>query len=166
MGLSLNLSLAELEKVLYYEAFIVTSSATHDQEGGLEVGRILTEQQYIELKEAGAEFEAGMGGEVIKDILKTIDLDLDNKNLRRELKAATTEATRVKKLLKGVIESMLKSDNRPDWFMMDIILVLPPDLRPLVPLEAGRFATSDLNDLYRRVINRNNRLRRLKNLTP
>ena len=106
-----------------------------------------------------------MGGETIKSILKTLDLDIENKELRRELKAATTEASRVKiiKRLK-VIESMLKSDNKPDWFMMDIVPVLPPDLRPLVPLEAGRFATSDLNDLYRRVINRNNRLKRLKEL--
>ena len=141
------------------------SSASHDAEGGLEVGKVLTEQQYSELKEAGIEFEAGMGGETIKSILKGLDLDIENKELRRALKAATTEANRVKiiKRLK-VIESMLKSDNRPDWFMMDIIPVLPPDLRPLVPLEAGRFATSDLNDLYRRVINRNNRLRRLKEL--
>ena len=165
LGALLNLSLKELEKVLYYEAYIVTSSASHDAEGGLEVGKVLTEQQYSELKEAGIEFEAGMGGETIKSILKGLDLDIENKELRRALKAATTEANRVKiiKRLK-VIESMLKSDNRPDWFMMDIIPVLPPDLRPLVPLEAGRFATSDLNDLYRRVINRNNRLRRLKEL--
>jgi DNA-directed RNA polymerase subunit beta' len=106
-----------------------------------------------------------MGGETIKEVLRKLDLDTENKTLRRDLKASTTEASRVKiiKRLK-VVESMLKSTNRPEWFMMDVIPVLPPDLRPLVPLEAGRFATSDLNDLYRRVINRNNRLRRLKEL--
>ncbi|ATH09319.1 DNA-directed RNA polymerase subunit beta' [Halobacteriovorax marinus] len=165
LGALLNLTLKELEKVLYYEAFIVTASATDGQDGGLEVGRVITEQQYYELKEQGIEFEAGMGGEIVKDMLRKVDLDLDNKELRRGLKAATTEMARTKivKRLK-VVESILKSENKPEWFMMDVIPVLPPDLRPLVPLEAGRFATSDLNDLYRRVINRNNRLKRLKEL--
>ena len=165
LGALLNLSLKELEKVLYYEAYLVTSSASSDVEGGLEVGRVISEQQYEELQQAGIEFEAGMGGETIKEVLRKLDLDTENKTLRRDLKASTTEASRVKiiKRLK-VVESMLKSTNRPEWFMMDVIPVLPPDLRPLVPLEAGRFATSDLNDLYRRVINRNNRLRRLKEL--
>ncbi|MCO4792673.1 MAG: DNA-directed RNA polymerase subunit beta', partial [Bacteriovoracaceae bacterium] len=165
LGALLSLTLKELEKVLYYEAYIVTESATNDVEGGLEVGRVITEQQYHELKEQGIEFEAGMGGEVIKEMLRRVDLDIDNKELRRGLAAATTEMARTKivKRLK-VVESMLKSDNRPEWFMMEVIPVLPPDLRPLVPLEAGRFATSDLNDLYRRVINRNNRLKRLKEL--
>ncbi len=165
LGALLDLTLKELEKVLYYEAYVVTASATNDMEGGLEVGRVITEQQYHELKEQGIEFEAGMGGDVVKELLRKIDLDLDNKELRRGLKAATTEMARTKiiKRLK-VVESILKSENKPEWFMMDIIPVLPPDLRPLVPLEAGRFATSDLNDLYRRVINRNNRLRRLKEL--
>jgi DNA-directed RNA polymerase subunit beta' len=165
LGALLNLSLKELEKVLYYENYIVTKSATSDAEAGLEVGRVISEQQYFELKEAGVEFEAGMGGTTIKEMLKRIDLDLENKELRKGLKSATTEMARTKiiKRLK-VVESILRSDNRPEWFMMEVIPVLPPDLRPLVPLEAGRFATSDLNDLYRRVINRNNRLRRLKEL--
>ena len=165
LGALLNLSLKELEKVLYYEAYIITSSATNGQDGGLDVGRVISEQQYGELKEQGIEFEAGMGGEVVKDMLRKIDLDLENKELRRALSQATTEMSRSKlvKRLK-VVESILRSENRPEWFMMDVIPVLPPDLRPLVPLEAGRFATSDLNDLYRRVINRNNRLRRLKEL--
>jgi DNA-directed RNA polymerase subunit beta' len=106
-----------------------------------------------------------MGGEVIKDLLSKVDLDTLNKELRRTLKETTTELAKAKliKRLK-VVESILKSTNKPEWFMMDVIPVLPPDLRPLVPLEAGRFATSDLNDLYRRVINRNNRLKRLKEL--
>ncbi|TNF25003.1 MAG: DNA-directed RNA polymerase subunit beta' [Deltaproteobacteria bacterium] len=165
LGALLNLTLKELEKVLYYEAYIVTESATNDVDGGLEVGRVITEQQYFDLKEQGIEFEAGMGGEVVKEMLRRVDLDIDNKELRRGLAASTTEMARTKiiKRLK-VVESMLKSNNRPEWFMMEVIPVLPPDLRPLVPLEAGRFATSDLNDLYRRVINRNNRLKRLKEL--
>ena len=165
LGALLDLTLKELEKVLYYEAFVVTASATNDVEGGLKVGQVITEQQYWELKEQGIEFEAGMGGEVVKDMLRKVDLDIENKELRRGLAAATTEMNRTKiiKRLK-VVESILKSDNKPEWFMMDVIPVLPPDLRPLVPLEAGRFATSDLNDLYRRVINRNNRLKRLKEL--
>ncbi|MDD0854907.1 DNA-directed RNA polymerase subunit beta' [Halobacteriovorax sp. GB3] len=165
LGALLNLTLKELEKVLYYEAYCVTSSATADLEGGLEVGRVISEQQYYELKSQGIEFEAGMGGETVKEMLRKLDLDQTNKELRRGLAQATTEMARTKivKRLK-VIESILKSENKPEWFMMDVIPVLPPDLRPLVPLEAGRFATSDLNDLYRRVINRNNRLKRLKEL--
>ncbi|OUR94028.1 DNA-directed RNA polymerase subunit beta' [Halobacteriovorax marinus] len=165
LGALLNLTLKELEKVLYYEAFIVTASATDGQDGGLDIGRVITESQYYELKEQSIDFEAGMGGEIVKDMLRKIDLDLENKELRRGLKAATTEMARTKlvKRLK-VVEAILKSDNKPEWFMMDVVPILPPDLRPLVPLEAGRFATSDLNDLYRRVINRNNRLKRLKEL--
>ncbi len=165
LGSLLDLTLKELERVLYYEAYIVTSSATNDVDGGLEVGRVISEQQYSELKEQGIEFEAGMGGSTIKDLLRKLDLDIENKELRRGLKNASTEMARAKiiKRLK-VVESILKSENKAEWFMMDVIPVLPPDLRPLVPLEAGRFATSDLNDLYRRVINRNNRLKRLKEL--
>ena len=136
LGALLNLSLKELEKVLYYEAYLVTSSASSEVEGGLEVGRVISEQQFEELSQAGIEFEAGMGGETIKEVLRKLDLDTENKTLRRDLKASTTEASRVKiiKRLK-VVESMLKSTNRPEWFMMDVIPVLPPDLRPLVPLE-------------------------------
>ncbi len=165
IGAMLNLTLKELEKVLYYEAYIVTKTAAENIEGGLEIGRVISEQQYNELKEQGIEFEAGMGGSTIKELLRKVDLDQENKELRRGLRAATTEMNRAKivKRLK-VVESLLKSENKPEWFMMDVIPVLPPDLRPLVPLEAGRFATSDLNDLYRRVINRNNRLKRLKEL--
>ena len=166
LGAILNLSLKELEKVLYYEAYIVTESETNDIDGGLKVGQVISEQQYEELKEQeGVEFEASMGGEVIKKLLKRVDIDTENKLVRRALAAATTEMAKTKliKRLK-VIESLMKSDNAPEWLMLDVIPVIPPDLRPLVPLEAGRFATSDLNDLYRRVINRNNRLKRLKEL--
>ena len=165
LGALLNLSLKELEKVLYYEAYIVTNSATNDVDGGLRIGQVISEQQFAELKEQGIEFEAGMGGDTVKDLLRKVDLDLEYKELRRGLQTATTEMARAKiiKRLK-VVESIRRSENRPEWFMMEVIPVLPPDLRPLVPLEAGRFATSDLNDLYRRVINRNNRLKRLKEL--
>ncbi|MBG08040.1 MAG: DNA-directed RNA polymerase subunit beta' [Halobacteriovoraceae bacterium] len=165
LGAMLNLTLKELEKVLYYEAYIVTESGTHGVENGLDVGTVLTEQQYHELKESNIDFKAGMGGDIIKDLLRKIDLDIENKELRRGLATVTTEMARAKivKRLK-VIESLINSDNKPEWFMMEVIPILPPDLRPLVPLEAGRFATSDLNDLYRRVINRNNRLKRLKEL--
>lgn len=165
IGALLDLTLKDLEKILYYEAYIVTSSKSHGQDGGLDIGSIVSEQKYYDLKDARVEFEAGMGGEIIKDLLRKVDLDILNRELRRGLKTITTDLGRAKiiKRLK-VVESIKKSANRPEWFMMDVIPVLPPDLRPLVPLEAGRFATSDLNDLYRRVINRNNRLKRLKEL--
>ena len=165
IGALLDLSLKDLERILYNEAYIVTSSATADADGGLEVGTILSEQKYAELKTANIDFKAGMGGEIVKDLLAKVDLDILNKELRRGLRDVTTDLGKAKiiKRLK-VVEALLRSPNKPDWFMMDVIPVLPPDLRPLVPLEAGRFATSDLNDLYRRVINRNNRLKRLKEL--
>jgi DNA-directed RNA polymerase subunit beta' len=165
LGALLDLTLKDLERVLYNEAYIVLESNTDGQDGGLQKGTILSEQKFHELKDAGVEFKAGMGGEIIKELLSKVDVDLVNKDLRNALKASTTDLSRAKiiKRLK-VVESIIKSPNKPEWFMMDVIPVLPPDLRPLVPLEAGRFATSDLNDLYRRVINRNNRLRRLKEL--
>jgi DNA-directed RNA polymerase subunit beta' len=165
IGALLDLTLKDLERILYNEAYIVLSSSTDGQDGGLAVGSILTEQKFHELKAAGIEFRAGMGGETVKELLGKVDLDILNKELRRGLAEVTTDLAKAKivKRLK-VVESLLKSSNKPDWFMMDVIPVLPPDLRPLVPLEAGRFATSDLNDLYRRVINRNNRLKRLKEL--
>lgn len=165
IGALLDLTLKDLERILYNEAYIVTASANPDIEGGLAVGSILSEQRFHELKNASVDFKAGMGGEVVKELLSKVDIDTLNKELRRGLRDATTDLSKAKiiKRLK-VVESLLKSPNKPDWFMMDVIPVLPPDLRPLVPLEAGRFATSDLNDLYRRVINRNNRLKRLKEL--
>ena len=165
IGALLDLTLKDLERILYNEAFIVLDSSTDGQDGGIQIGSILSEAKAYELQAAGVDIKVGMGGEVIKDLLSKVDLDTLNKELRRGLKEVTTELGKAKiiKRLK-VVESILKSPNRPEWFMMDVIPVLPPDLRPLVPLEAGRFATSDLNDLYRRVINRNNRLKRLKEL--
>lgn len=160
----LNLTLKDLERVLYNEAFIITSWPEGAGEQ-FQVGSVITEQEYSELTEAQIEFKAGMGGESIQELLARIDLDTLNRDIRRALQETTAELARTKliKRLK-VVESIMKSDNRPEWFMMNVIPVLPPDLRPLVPLEAGRFATSDLNDLYRRVINRNNRLKRLMEL--
>ena len=165
IGALLNLTLKNLEMVLYNEAHIVLDSDTDGKDGGLNVGEVISESKYQELKAAGLTFRAGMGGEVVQELLSKMDLNIINRELRRELKEVTSELAKAKiiKRLK-VVESLLKSDNEPQWFMMDVIPVLPPDLRPLVPLEAGRFATSDLNDLYRRVINRNNRLKRLKEL--
>ena len=165
IGALLDLTLKDLERVLYNEAYIVLESSTDGQDGGLQIGTILSEAKAMELKAAGIDFKVGMGGETVKDLLGKVDLDTLNKELRRALAETKTELARAKliKRLK-VVESILKSPNSPEWFMMEVIPVLPPDLRPLVPLEAGRFATSDLNDLYRRVINRNNRLRRLKEL--
>ncbi len=165
IGALLDLSLKDLERVLYYEAFVVTESATNDSEGGLKIGTVISEKRYVELKEANIEFEAGMGGDTVREMLRKSDLDILNKEIRQALEVTTTGLKRAKliKRLK-VVESILKSTNKPEWFMMETVPILPPDLRPLVPLEAGRFATSDLNDLYRRVINRNNRLKRLKEL--
>jgi DNA-directed RNA polymerase subunit beta' len=165
IGALLDLSLKDLERILYNEAYIVLESSTDGQDGGLQIGTILSEAKAHELKAAGVDFRVGMGGEVVKDLLSKLDIDTLNKELRRTLAATTTELAKAKLIKRvKVVESIMKSPNKPEWFMMDVIPVLPPDLRPLVPLEAGRFATSDLNDLYRRVINRNNRLKRLKEL--
>ena len=163
IGALLDLTLKDLERVLYNEAYIITQvDDSVKKETLVKVGAVISEQKYLELQESGYKIKAGIGGQVIKALLSEIDLNTLNKELRKNLEKATTEVVRVKivKRLK-VVEALLKSPNRPEWFMMDVIPVLPPELRPLVPLEAGRFATSDLNDLYRRVINRNNRLKRL-----
>ncbi len=158
IGALLDCSLKELEKVLYCEAHIIIDPGN----SGLEERAIIAEDKYNQLIKEGVSFTAGMGGESIRDLLKKIDVDLMARQLRREMKATNSEATRVKiaKRLK-VVEAFKGSQNRPEWMMLEVIPVIPPELRPLVPLDGGRFATSDLNDLYRRVINRNNRLKRL-----
>lgn len=158
IGALLDLSLKDLEKVLYCEAFVVQEAGN----SGLEERTILTEEKFNQHVKEGLVFTAGMGGEAIRELLKKIDVDLLAHQLRKEMKATTSEAVRTKfsKRLK-VVEAFKESGNRPEWMMLDVVPVIPPELRPLVPLEGGRFATSDLNDLYRRVINRNNRLRRL-----
>jgi DNA-directed RNA polymerase subunit beta' len=163
IGNILDISLKDLERVLYCEAYIVVDP----KETALTRGELLTEERYMELQdEYGDEaFKAGMGGEAVLEMLKQVDVHALAEVLRKEMRAATSEAKR-KKLAKRlkVVEAFRESGNRPEWMMLTVIPVLPPDLRPLVPLDGGRFATSDLNDLYRRVINRNNRLKRLLEL--
>jgi len=162
IGTILEVSLKDLEKVLYCEAYIVVDPGSTE----LKEGQVLSEDAYQQaLEEYGPAFRVGMGGEVIKEMLSAIDLDELSKKLRKELKKTKSVAgmTKIVKRLK-LVEQFREAENRPEWMMMDVIPVLPPDLRPLVPLDGGRFATSDLNDLYRRVINRNNRLKRLLEL--
>ncbi len=154
----LDLTLKEIEKVLYCEAYIVSEPG----DTGLSEKAIVSEEKYAELVDEGKTFRAEMGGEAVLELLKKTDVELMARQLRKELKAHLSEAVRTKliKRLK-VFEALKQSNNRPEWMMLECIPVIPPELRPLVPLEGGRFATSDLNDLYRRVINRNNRLKRL-----
>ncbi len=162
MGLVLDMTVRDIERVLYFEGYIIIDAGMTP----LEEQALLTEDQYIEaLEEYGDEFEASMGAEAIRSLLKRIDLKEVAETLREELDN-TNAVTKIKKLTKRlkVIEAFIASNNKPEWMILDILPVLPPDLRPLVPLDGGRFATSDLNDLYRRVINRNNRLKRLLEL--
>jgi len=162
IGNLLDMALKDVEKVLYCEAYIVTDPG----ETTLKVGELLSEDKYqAALKEFSGKFSAGMGGEAVREMLKKIDIESLSKSLREEMKEVTSDAAR-KKLTKRlkVVEAFKGSGNHPFWMMMEVIPVIPPDLRPLVPLDGGRFATSDLNDLYRRVINRNNRLKRLQEL--
>ena len=160
IGAILDITLKDLERVLYCESYVVLDP----RETPLERGEILSEDRYGEmLDEFGYDsFDAGMGGEAVLEMLRDVDVHALAEQLRLDLKEATSEAKRKKyaKRLK-VVEAFRDSGNRPEWMMLSVIPVLPPDLRPLVPLDGGRFATSDLNDLYRRVINRNNRLKRL-----
>ena len=161
MGLVLDITPRNLEQVLYFAAYIVLEP---DAEGTLVKKEILSEQQYRELKEQGLKFRAAMGAEAIRELLCDIDLDELSAELREQLKTATGQK-RVKTIRRlEVIEALRISDNRPEWMVMEVVPVIPPDLRPMVQLDGGRFATSDLNDLYRRVINRNNRLKRLLEL--
>src|SRR6185437_4822127 len=163
IGNMLDITLKDLEKVLYCEAYIVIDP----KETGLQRGDLLSEERYLQLLDEYGDdkFSAGMGGEAVLEMLKQVDVHALAEMLRTEMRGATSEAKR-KKLAKRlkVVEAFRESGNRPEWMMLTVIPVLPPDLRPLVPLDGGRFATSDLNDLYRRVINRNNRLKRLLEL--
>ena len=162
LGLLLDMTVREMERVLYFEAYVIIDPGATD----FERGALLTEETYLDaIEKYGDAFEARMGAEAIRSLLQEIDLEVEEGILREEL-AATKSDTKIKKLTSRlkVIEAFIKSGNKPDWMIMDVLPVLPPDLRPLVPLEGGRFATSDLNDLYRRVINRNNRLKRLLDL--
>ena len=156
------MTLREIERVLYFEAYLVTDPGMTD----LTKGQMLSEEQYIEALEMyGDDFSAAMGAESIHDILKDLDLQ-DSLNQIQEDMEATASQIKIKRYQKRLklIESLISSGNRPEWMILKVLPILPPDLRPLVPLDGGRFATSDLNDLYRRVINRNNRLQRLLDL--
>lgn len=163
IGLLLDMPLRDIERVLYFESYVVV-------EGGmtsLDCRQILTEEEYLDaLEEFGDEFDARMGAEAVQMLLKNINLKNECEYLRELLNDSNSETKR-KKITKRIklIESFIYSDNKPEWMILNVLPVLPPDLRPLVPLDGGRFATSDLNDLYRRVINRNNRLKRLLDLS-
>ena len=162
IALLLDMTLRSIERVLYFESFVVTDPGMSP----LERGQSLTDEEYLNaVEEHGDDFVAKMGAEAVYDLLKSIDLKEEINKLREEINGTNSD-TKIKKFSKRlkVIDSLLASNNRPEWMIMHVLPVLPPELRPLVPLDGGRFATSDLNDLYRRVINRNNRLTRLLDL--
>ncbi|MCF1457620.1 MAG: DNA-directed RNA polymerase subunit beta' [Shewanella sp.] len=162
IGLMLDMTLRDIERVLYFESFVVIEPGMTS----LERGQMLNEENYLDaLEEYGDEFEAKMGAEAVMELLKAIDLEKEIEQMREELPSINSE-TRRKKVTKRLklMEAFYNSGNKPEWMILRVLPVLPPDLRPLVPLDGGRFATSDLNDLYRRVINRNNRLKRLLEL--
>ena len=162
LGLVLDMTLRDIERVLYFEAYVVIDPGMTP----LKRCQLLTEDDYLaKVEEFGDDFSASMGAEGIRELLRSIDVDHDIETLRKELETATSD-TKIKKIAKRlkVLEGFQKSGIKPEWMVLEVLPVLPPELRPLVPLDGGRFATSDLNDLYRRVINRNNRLKRLLEL--
>jgi len=162
IGTLLDMSISELESILYFESYVVLDP----KETSLKRGELLSEERYRDLYDGeGWDFRAGIGAEAVRELLQELDLEALAKSLRSEL-ADTNSDTKKKKLVKRlrIVEAFIDSGNKPEWMILTVIPVLPPDLRPLVPLDGGRFATSDLNDLYRRVINRNNRLKRLLEL--
>ncbi len=163
IGLMLDMTLREIERVLYFEAFVVIDPGMT----AMQRGQLLTDEMYLEaIEEHGDEFDARMGAEAVHELLQSLDLKAEMVKIREDMSNTSSE-TKLKRLSKRLklAESFLESGNKPEWMVMTVLPVLPPDLRPLVPLDGGRFATSDLNDLYRRVINRNNRLRRLLELS-
>jgi len=162
IGLLLDMTLRDIERVLYFESYVVIDPGMTP----LERFQLLTDEQYLEaVEENGDEFDARMGAEAVFELLRTLEMDKEIARLREEIEATNSE-TKIKKIAKRLklLESLEVSGNRPEWMILTVLPVLPPELRPLVPLDGGRFATSDLNDLYRRVINRNNRLKRLLDL--
>ena len=162
LGMVLDMTLRDIERVLYFEAYVVIEPGMTP----LKRGQIMTEDDFLaKTEEYGDEFRAQMGAEGVRELLRTIDINREIENLRKDLEATGSEA-KIKKIAKRlkVLEGFQRSGIKPNWMVMEVLPVLPPELRPLVPLDGGRFATSDLNDLYRRVINRNNRLRRLLEL--
>ena len=163
IGLMLDMTLREIERVLYFEAFVVIDPGMTE----MQRGQLLTDEMYLEaIEEHGDEFDARMGAEAVNELLQSLDLAAEVIKVREEM-ASTASETKLKRLSKRLklLEAFIDSGNKPEWMVLTVLPVLPPDLRPLVPLDGGRFATSDLNDLYRRVINRNNRLRRLLELS-
>ena len=163
ISLFLDMTLRDLERVLYFEAFIVVDPGMTP----LEKGQLLSDETYLNvIEEYGDEFDARMGAEAVQELLRNIDIPREIETIREDIDGTNSE-TKIKKLTKRLklMEAFLESGNKPEWMVMEVLPVLPPDLRPLVPLDGGRFATSDLNDLYRRVINRNNRLKRLLDLS-
>ncbi|HAU06266.1 MAG TPA: DNA-directed RNA polymerase subunit beta', partial [Gammaproteobacteria bacterium] len=163
ISLFLDMTLRDLERVLYFEAFIVVDPGMTP----LEKGQLLSDEAYLNIvEEYGDEFDARMGAEAVQELLRNIDVVEESNTIREEISNTNSE-TKIKKLTKRLklMEAFLDSGNKPEWMIMEVLPILPPDLRPLVPLDGGRFATSDLNDLYRRVINRNNRLKRLLDLS-
>ena len=163
ISLFLDMTLRDLERVLYFEAFIVVDPGMTP----LEKGQLLSDETYLNvIEEYGDEFDARMGAEAVQELLRNIDIPREIETIREDIEGTNSE-TKIKKLTKRLklMEAFLESGNKPEWMVMEVLPVLPPDLRPLVPLDGGRFATSDLNDLYRRVINRNNRLKRLLDLS-
>ncbi|WP_205341290.1 DNA-directed RNA polymerase subunit beta' [Denitrificimonas caeni] len=163
IGLLLDMTLRDIERVLYFESYVVINPGMTT----LEKGQLLNDEQYFEaLEEFGDDFDARMGAEAVRELLMEIDLEHEINHLREEIPQTNSE-TKIKKLSKRLklMEAFFGSGNKPEWMVLTVLPVLPPDLRPLVPLDGGRFATSDLNDLYRRVINRNNRLKRLLDLS-
>jgi len=162
IGLLLDMTLRDIERVLYFESFVVIDPGMTT----LEKGQLLSDEQYYEaLEEFGDDFEAKMGAEAVQDLMADMDVNEEANRLREEIPQTNSE-TKLKKLSKRLklLDGFVNSGNKPEWMVLKVLPVLPPDLRPLVPLDGGRFATSDLNDLYRRVINRNNRLKRLLDL--
>ena len=162
LGLVLDMTLRDIERILYFEAYVVIEPGLTP----LNRGQLMTEEQYhAAFEEYGDDFVAMMGAEAIRELLRTLDIKREIEKLRGELETTGSDA-KIKKISKRlkVLEAFNKTGMRPEWMILEVLPVLPPDLRPLVPLDGGRFATSDLNDLYRRVINRNNRLKRLLEL--
>ncbi|MCH1493172.1 MAG: DNA-directed RNA polymerase subunit beta' [Luminiphilus sp.] len=162
IGLLLDMTLRDIERILYFESYVVTDPGLT----ALDQGQLLNDEQYYEaMEEFGDEFTAKMGAEAIQDLMSQIEINQEVERIREEIPATNSE-TKIKKLSKRLklLEAFANSGNDPEWMILNVLPVLPPDLRPLVPLDGGRFATSDLNDLYRRVINRNNRLKRLLDL--
>src|SRR5206468_2035838 len=165
LGLVLDMTLRDIERVLYFEAYVVTDAGMVNDEK-IKRAKLLSEEDYLgKIEEHGDDFSASMGAEGIRELLRAINLNEQIDTLRKDLEATGSD-TKIKKLAKRlkVLEGFQKSGIKPDWMVMEVLPVLPPELRPMVQLDGGRFATSDLHDLYRRVINRNNRLKRLLDL--